>query len=225
MLLTIKVNGNSTAINIEDDENYFVQETENENAENLENLTVAQQLADYKARNPIIQMLLNFAFIKDSQIMLLKTNFKNSQGITKISRFLLRINSIGLKTEFAFKIHFVYLLGQGANFYDMSKEIELGFGIDIRSPLLDITYAPFKEVEGGVLILAVPITDILWITNIIANKMNKFAKEKREPDLFNLIYTTYEERYNENPLLLLLPPFGFGMGIVTGGSITPIELF
>ncbi|MCK4651115.1 hypothetical protein KAT08_02970 [Candidatus Babeliales bacterium] len=99
----------------------------------------------------------NLALIFDIQNPILQVIYKNSIGEIKTRKYQALVKSIGLKLEFDFKIDLIFIVGTDFNFYDSDKTIELGPGIDLKTNIIDFTYASFNNHDGGMIILGIPI--------------------------------------------------------------------
>jgi len=106
-------------------------------------------------------MDVNGAFFYDPQNPKFDVVFKNSTGDTKVKSFQAQINSIGLKWEFALKLNLVFFVGGNFNYLDSEKPLNLGMGIDINIATsvcgIAITYAPFINAPGGILVVGMPL--------------------------------------------------------------------
>ena len=103
----------------------------------------------------------NFAFIWDNQNPQFNVFYKNDNGDIKQRSYQASINSIGFKFEFAIKLNLIFFLNTDFNFYDSNKVIEFDYGIDLGIGAtcfgLCLTYAPFKNMPGGFLMIGYPL--------------------------------------------------------------------
>jgi hypothetical protein len=130
---------------------------------------ISKKLRDYRVTGVSCCIDPNLALIYDNQNPQFVMSFQNSKGEIKTRAYQANITSVGLKVECSIKIDFIMFVNTDLNFEDSSKELELGMGIDISIGLgggLGLTYAPFTNTNGGILILS-------FLPNIIA--INPFS--------------------------------------------------
>lgn len=134
----------------------------------------------------------NLAFFLETQNPVFDITFLDEQGNTKSRKYELNIHSLGFKIEASIKIDLILFVGTDLNFYSSNKELTLGTGIDVNVPLattlagmfgitselltlplyliadpLSITYAPFTNAAGGILILGRPFIFALPSLSIV----------------------------------------------------------
>lgn len=100
----------------------------------------------------------NGAFFVDTQDPVFDMVFKNSEGEVKKKKIQALIESIGLKIEFAINLNFIFFINADFSYSDVTDTIELGIGGEIGcTPLTGVTftYAPFKKMSGGMLMISV----------------------------------------------------------------------
>jgi hypothetical protein len=129
--------------------------------------TIIEALRKYKVSGYSFCIDPNVAFIWDNQNPLLKVYYKNDSGQIKQRRYQASINSIGLKFELAIKFNFIFFVNTDFNFYDSDKVIEFDSGIDLSIGIFAITYASFKYIPGGILIIGCPIPGTLTLLSIV----------------------------------------------------------
>lgn len=125
---------------------------------------LSKKLRDYRVTGVSCCIDPNLAFVYDNQNPQFVMSFQNSKGEIKTRGYQASITSLGFKVECAIKIDFIMFVNTDLNFEDSSKELELGMGIDLSLGFgggLGLTYAPFINTNGGILILSI-------LPNIIA---------------------------------------------------------
>ena len=124
----------------------------------------------------------DFAFVVGEIHTDFEVTYKNMQGESKKRKFTLNMPTTGFKFDMGYQIDLILLTNCNAfNFYETNKVItmERGFRIDITLPFLQfakthpqprftwnepttthyvpltlgITYAPFRDMEGGIIII------------------------------------------------------------------------
>lgn len=138
---------------------------------------VSKALRDYRVTGTAFCIDPNFAFLYDNQNPSMVMTFVNSKGEIKTRAYRASINSIGLKFEAAVKLNLVMFVNTNLNFEDSTKELYLGTGIDLSLSLglgFALTYAPFTNATGGLLILSIPFG--LWSVNPLSIVINGSLK-------------------------------------------------
>ncbi|MFH0898513.1 MAG: hypothetical protein V1855_02965 [bacterium] len=107
----------------------------------------------------------NIALFIEHQNPCFDVQFINDRGEFASKRFQAHINCIGTKIEAAIKIDGIFIVGTDYRFFN-TKCIQLGTGIDLNISALiagmGLTYVPFKNIPGGMLIIAalIPLISI-----------------------------------------------------------------
>ena len=102
----------------------------------------------------------NLALFIESQNPAFSVVYKDSEGNIKTRSYQAEINTVGFKAEASIKLDLIFFTGTGVNFYDSNKVITLGTGIDANLSVafgIGITYAPFTNIPGGIVIVSLPI--------------------------------------------------------------------
>ncbi len=88
------------------------------------------------------------------QILRFVVTYKDFYGTAKTRTYQTAFPTGGLNFEIAPRLNFIFFLGKDDNFYDSNKFIRLGLGIELGGPFCRLTYVPFKNTTGGLLIVA-----------------------------------------------------------------------
>ncbi|MFC1895014.1 hypothetical protein ACFLYH_03640 [Candidatus Dependentiae bacterium] len=222
------------SINSKIDSLDFINDKEKEkNKENLQEL--AKNLKDYKISGFSFCIDPNAAFLFDTQNPEFEVMYKNSKGKVKTRKYRAKIKSIGFKIEFDIKMNLIFFTNTQVNFFDSNKKIKLGSGIDIQSHIIDFTYASFKDMPGGLVILGFPFIQGIFkmknlflgkqiITNQQKNLLRSLSPNPEELD--SMIRKEKAEIYKYNnlsPFKRLLETRWILPSYVKDGSLIPID--
>lgn len=135
-------------------------------------------LSQYRVTGYAFTVDPNGAFFSDEQNPSFEVYFQApGSNAFKKRRYNASINSFGLKIQFAIKLNLVFFTDTAFDFYSSDNEIELGTGIDLGlssylvlgsmfnldwlkrsvTPQLNFTYAPFKNAQGGIVIVGLTL--------------------------------------------------------------------
>lgn len=179
--------------------------------------SIVENLKDFKVSGMAFTVDPNIALIYDSQNPKFKLTYKNSKNEQKTRIYKSKIKSWGFKLELTFKLNFIFFTGTDFNFYDSEKEINLGYGVDISSNLVDFTYVSFLNAPGGMIIVGIPIPRALWTVKYIVDT-NSFQDNLAVLNQFCV--ETFGFEYKPSLLNVIL---NLGLSIVTGGYLKPVD--
>lgn len=121
---------------------------------------IIEYLRDFTSTGIDVEIDPNIALIIDKQNPNFTVTFKNSEGKIKKRKYALTIKSVGIKIECSIKIDVISIFGKNFNYYDTSKELKLGPGVDVGISWLSLTICKIEEL-GCTLLLFGPVLGIL----------------------------------------------------------------
>ncbi|MFH1831709.1 MAG: hypothetical protein ABH827_02795 [bacterium] len=118
---------------------------------------INQTLSKYNVTGCASAIDPNFTFIAGTISPDFWIIFSDQNNNAKLKNYKAQINTFGFKFVLAVNIDCIFLVNTDPDFYNIKKAIRLGVGIDLRMGLANITYVPFSNVPGGILIFGLPL--------------------------------------------------------------------
>lgn len=109
----------------------------------------------------------NLGYFIGRQYPTFDITYKSPGDTYKIKRFYANIHSIGAKFALALNLNLIFFLDTTADFYEQNSIIELDKGIEIEL----ITYAPFKNIPGALLIFHIPFGFSIALSMVTGGKI------------------------------------------------------
>ena len=172
----------------------------------------SNKLADYKVAGCSFNFfVISRAFLLGIQMFKFNVHYKDGYENFKTRSYVATIKTAGVKFELCIKSNFIFFIGEDLNFCNTDKEIEIGVGINFNTPFLEFTYAKLKKLNGAILIFGVPLIGLPFF--------------ETSGILFPFIFDIDLPKDDKKILCELSGTSAYGMSFVTGGRLTPIELF
>jgi hypothetical protein len=219
------------------------EKTNNESLVDTKN-KLKNKLNKYKVTGVAIASDFNFAFVYNNQKPEFEVKYKDDKGNLKKRKYQANIKSWGTKFELEYKYDLIFFTNTEFNFYETNKEIEFGLGVDIKTNLLDFTYVNFQNAPGGMIIVGIPTSNLIFkgittataLVNYNKYKENVLAQTKAQLNALQnmkIINQKTKEYSEQNTKIQLdnalaqflnpLSPIGIGISIVISGSLTPVN--
>lgn len=136
-----------------------------------------EYLKTFVAKGTDWQTDFNGALFFDEMNPNFKLNFMNSEGKIKTRKYAVKIWSVGLKVEIAFRSHAMMILSDESkplNYYDSNQEFVFDNGVDLSfSPVVGafVVIANIKDTSHQVLILGMLAGTSVGVSYVFGGKM------------------------------------------------------
>ena len=111
----------------------------------------------------------NLGYFIGRQYPTFDITYKLPDGTNKIKRFYANIHSIGAKLALALNLSLIFFINTTTDFYEQNSIIELGKGVELGL----ITYAPFKNIPGALLIFHIPLGFSVALSMVTGGKIKR----------------------------------------------------